>query len=242
MMRIQSLRNILMATTGISVAMIAGVGVWTLLGGSSDLPEVSIPPADQQPPTTAVTVPAKAPQSFDGLWNLSMQGPRNELPRKMTAPAIAPPTTPSFGILLVGTVIESNKSLGLFRDGLGYFDLKGVGEPLELTPTGAQVSNIEPEFATLRYEGRDVKLPLVAGTTPAPLSPGDSGTMLGTPSMDENTMNPTEEEPVSMMTPMSPTDAAPVDADDIFAPLPDHLNPYGAKRAPAPTTPMGAPL
>jgi len=240
-MRIQSLRNALMATTGISLALLTGVGAWSLLGGSSELPEVSIPPVGRQPPTKPVAGPNKQPQSFDSLWNLALQGPRNELAKQTVAPTIAPPTTPSFGIMLVGTVIEANKSLALFRDGLGYFDMKGVGEPLELTPAGAQVANIEPGLATVRYEGRDVRLELAAGTMPTALSPGYPGQMPGMQPMDENSMIPTEPEPGSMMmTPMSPGDALPTGEEDIFAPLPQHLNPYSQPPGPAPSTLMEA--
>ncbi len=227
-MKIKPLRNALMATTGISLAMTAGVGAWSLFGGTGTIPNVNIPAAGQQSSAANATNTAKVTKSFEGLWNVALQEPRNGKPAQVASPASVTPATAGFGILLVGTVIEPTKTLALFRDVRGAFDLKGVGQPLDLVPAGAQVENIEPGLATLRYEGREVKLALSAGTTPAQLSPGARGMMNGTQPNEENSemqMQP-EPEPMEMMTPMGAADAAPTGTDDIFAPLPDHLNPY----------------
>ncbi len=234
-MRIKPLRNTLMATTGISLAMIVGVCAWALLGGNSMVPEVRIPKADQQTSAISLSDAAIKSKSFEGLWNVTLQNPRNGKTAQVASPSIVKPAPVGFGILLVGTVIEPSKTLALFRDDRGAFDLKGVGQSLDLVPAGAQVENIEPELATLRYEGREVKLLLAAGTTPGQLFPRVMETMQPN---DENSFNPTEPEPepIGMMTPISPDDAVPTGEDDIFAPLPDHLNPY--KLAPDPGSPM----
>jgi hypothetical protein len=234
-MRIKPLRNVLMATTGISLAMIAGVGGWALLGGSDDVVDLNIPSVDQQNSAGLPTSVVKEPKRFDHLWNVPLQDPRNQ--QAVVAPqAVAvKPANVGFGIKLVGTMIDPTKTLALFRDELGVFDLKGVGDPLVLTPAGAQIENIESGIATLSYEGRQIRLEIAANATPAPPTPNFSNGAMqaGVENPDVTASEPTDV-PMSMMTPASPEDAVPGSEDDLFAPLPAHMNPYASP----PSTPM----
>ena len=235
-MQIKTLRNALIGTTGTAIAMLAGVGAWTLFWGSVGVPHVEIPIASQQFSSGETANASKSIKSFDGLWNLTLQEPRTAKPIPKAAPSVVQQASSGFGIKLVGTVIETSQSLGLFRDDRGAFDLKGVGQALELVPAGAQVANIEPGIATLRYEGKELKLPMDAGTSSAP---GFAG-MRGAPVMQpqESDQNMMQSEPVGMMMPMNPTDAAPEGEEDIFAPLPANMDP--TRPMPASDAPMEA--
>ena len=54
---------------------------------------------------------------------------------------------------LVGTIIEAENSLAIIADPNGQFDVKGIGEILEVDPAGIAVANIEAEQVTLDYRG-----------------------------------------------------------------------------------------
>jgi hypothetical protein len=61
---------------------------------------------------------------------------------------------------LVGTIIEAEQSLAIVADAKGDFDVKGIGEPLELSPQGITIKTIEPERVTLSYRGRESTIEL----------------------------------------------------------------------------------
>jgi hypothetical protein len=235
-MRIKPLRNVLIATTGISLALIASVGGWALLSGSGDPIDVGVPSAGLSTKGSSSDV-ATEPKKFDHLWNVTLQEPRNQQPVQVVKPSVAIPSNVGFGIKLVGTMIEPSKTLALFRDEQGMFDLKGVGQPLVLTPAGAQIENIESGMATLRYEGREIRLEVMSSTAMAQPSPNYFN---GMTQVDENAAGQEMmgSEPSEMPMSLAPTStdvAVPGDEDDIFAPLPAHMNPYGMP----PPTPMG---
>jgi type II secretory pathway component PulC len=77
--------------------------------------------------------------------------PRPVAPR-VVAPAPQPP--PKLQLTLVGTIIESGKSLAIIADSQGAFDVKGVGESLELSPAGVSVQRIDSEQVELQYQGK----------------------------------------------------------------------------------------
>lgn len=66
----------------------------------------------------------------------------------------APAPLPPLEVTLVGTMIEADQRLAIIADAKGEFDVKGVGESLELSPQGITVEQIESERVTLRYQGR----------------------------------------------------------------------------------------
>ncbi len=77
--------------------------------------------------------------------------PRPVAPR-VVAPVLQPP--PTLQLTLVGTIIESGKSLAIIADSSGDFDVKGVGESLELSPAGVSVKRIDSEQVELQYRGK----------------------------------------------------------------------------------------
>ncbi len=204
-MKLKSLRNMLIATTVVSSALIASVGAWAFLGRALPMPSLDVPQIVE--PSTVVGQSNLEPKktSFEGLFNLALQPPRESSPQG-TAPAPMVSSSESFSIQLVGTTIDSSRSLAVFRDATGAFDSKGIGQPLELSPKGIKVESIEPRFATLFYAGRLVKLELasseaalsgsvsasVAEATPPPAEETNSSMQSSemAPAMNSN-MNPT---------------------------------------------------
>jgi type II secretory pathway component PulC len=77
-------------------------------------------------------------------------------PPKPPTPVVAPAARPSpqLDVTLVGTIIEAENSLAILADSTGKFDVKGVGESLELSTEGITVQGIESEQVTLQYQGR----------------------------------------------------------------------------------------
>ena len=71
----------------------------------------------------------------------------------------APKPGPKLDLSLVGTIIESNKSLAIIADPNGGFDVKGVGEMLEIAPDGIVITSIQSGQVTLEHQGKndDVK-------------------------------------------------------------------------------------
>ena len=80
-------------------------------------------------------------------------------PKPPPAAKPAPPpqqrqkATPKLNLTLVGTIIEAENSLAIIADPNGQFDVKGIGEILEVDPAGIAVANIEAEQVTLDYRG-----------------------------------------------------------------------------------------
>ena len=69
-------------------------------------------------------------------------------------PPSSPPPQAKLDVVLVGTIIQPEQSLAIIADAAGEFDVKGVGESLELTPQGITIATIESERVTLLYQGR----------------------------------------------------------------------------------------
>ena len=93
----------------------------------------------------------------------SLRGPLYDPPPPpIAAPQVRPtprpkptPTLPPLNLTLVGTIIDSEQSLAIIADAAGNFDVKGVGDSLELTPAGVRIGQIESEVITLEYQGRE---------------------------------------------------------------------------------------
>ncbi|MDZ4853059.1 MAG: hypothetical protein SGI77_27540 [Pirellulaceae bacterium] len=223
-MRLKTLRNSLIATTAGSMAAMAGVCAWALLGGRTELPSLELP---QQPSQVNAIDPSNAATSsikFDSLLNARFQRPRTEVP--INGPSKTVSATPvGFGIQLLGTMIEQTQALALFSDGTGSLDVKGIGQPLNLAPQGVQVESIQPGIATLRYQGKAIKLELAVSTPVR--SSASTGDDSDSSSQEDNmpSTNMSANMPTGLMTPVNPDDKPPIGEEDIFAPLPANMDP-----------------
>ncbi len=86
------------------------------------------------------------------LYDAPAPPPAARPPQPPPKPAPRPKT--GLDVTLVGTIIESNQSFAILADSMGKFDIKGIGESLELSPQGMTVESIEAEQVTLEYQGR----------------------------------------------------------------------------------------
>lgn len=87
--------------------------------------------------------------------------PRPKPPPKKTTPVVqAPPPPPKLDVTLVGTIIQPDQSLAIIADAAGGFDVKGIGESLELSTEGITIQRIESEKVTLLYQGRQSTIEL----------------------------------------------------------------------------------
>jgi hypothetical protein len=73
--------------------------------------------------------------------------------RPVPRPKPTPP--PRLNLTLVGTIIDPDQSLAIIADADGNFDVKGVGDSLELKPAGVRIGQIESEAITLQYQGKE---------------------------------------------------------------------------------------
>lgn len=100
------------------------------------------------------------PQPFDERIALqSLRGPLYDPPApaeraKPSSTPPPPPQQPKLDLTLVGTIMEANQSVAILSDASGQFDVKGIGELLELLPAGVTVQNIQAEQVTLEFQGR----------------------------------------------------------------------------------------
>ena len=78
--------------------------------------------------------------------------------RPVPRPKPTPP--PRLNLTLVGTIIDPDHSLAIVADADGNFDVKGVGDSLELQPAGVRIGHIEAEVITLQYQGREATIRL----------------------------------------------------------------------------------
>lgn len=81
--------------------------------------------------------------------------PQPAKPTPRAAPPIArQPKQPSIDVTLVGTIIQSDDRLAILADAAGNFDVKGIGDSLELEPIGMTIEEIESESVTLQWNDR----------------------------------------------------------------------------------------
>ena len=109
---------------------------------------VDVPPLDQRIASRSLRGPLYDPP------------PPQARPKPEPVPAAAPPRQPQLDLTLVGTIIEENESVAILSDASGQFDIKGIGESLELVPAGVTVESIESEQVTLQYQGHQSTIQL----------------------------------------------------------------------------------
>lgn len=63
-------------------------------------------------------------------------------------------------------MISDSGSVAIVSDLAGEFDVKGVGQTLELSPAGITITKIESDSVTLDYKGSELKIE-VDKTVPA---------------------------------------------------------------------------
>ena len=156
-MDITTQRRILTAAAGgLIVGAVAAIG-WSVSGIDTSSPVID--GGQQGRAQAAIPAAVKSPSFERRMAAKPLRAPLYDPPpapaptKKQSVPA-APPRQSKLDLTLVGTIIEKNGSVAILSDASGEFDVKGIGELLELTPPGVTVESIESEQVTLQYEGR----------------------------------------------------------------------------------------
>ncbi len=222
-MQLSQVKKALMAATAVSGFAIAGLAVWAFWEQPVELDETIHNAGGSLGATSGVVESPKPERDFGKLSSMLLRGPR--VAETITAPVEAgtvAPVQPAFSIKLLGTVVDQGRTLGLFQDSAGGFDVKSVGESLELVPQGVQIASLEVGKALVRYSGKEIDLRLSSGgiVTPQPVQPPQ-------PMMDGEMPSPS---PQTFQSPVQPYVMPPAtansgtSADDIFSPLPANMD------------------
>jgi hypothetical protein len=143
----------------------AGAILWSLSG--IDASVMGHDPTQGQRVQPAIPSEINAQPYDASIAAKSLRGPLYDPPPPPTQrveqpkpPPSTPPKQTSLDITLVGTIIEASQSVAILSDSSGKFDIKGIGESLELSPPGITLKNIESEQVTVQYQGRESTLQL----------------------------------------------------------------------------------
>ena len=146
---------------------IVGVAVWAI--SKPTLPEPEAPRTRQSAKSAdhqnelAVT-----DQQLVTVAGRKLQGPLKEEEKivqtkaTVTKPRTRTPLNPR--VELLATVIDPVRTVAIISDARGRTDLKGVGETLELMPSGLRIEKIEADRVTLSLRGQSIKVKLKGGT------------------------------------------------------------------------------
>ncbi|TWU58095.1 type II secretion system protein N [Rubripirellula reticaptiva] len=140
-----------------------GVGYWAVsdvsetdgLGATKTMPSVIVTDED-----ATVKVPLSTDVALRSLRS-PLYDPPAPTPRPVPVKPPPPPAVPrpvavpKLGLILVGTIIDPNGSVAIISDAEGKFDIKAIGEELDLTPAGVTIDGIESERVMLSYQGSE---------------------------------------------------------------------------------------
>ncbi len=162
-MELQRQRHYLTITTACVLLFSAAIVFWSVSAiddSSQQLPglqtgHASTPEVSRDP---EITIPTAMTQR-------QLRGPLYDAkpaPPPKPSPPQPPPVKshPKLDLSLIGTIIESNNSLAIIADANGEFDVKAVGETLELAPDEIVITSIQADQVTLRHLGKTTTLSL----------------------------------------------------------------------------------
>lgn len=164
-MELQRQRHYLTITTACLLLFSAAIVLWSVStvdesspqSSNVQLGQVATPEVTREPELTIPTAMTQRPLRGP----LYDPEPSPVSPPKPKPPVVTPPKTdPKLNLSLVGTIIESNASLAIIADTNGGFDVKGIGERLELVPTGIVITSIQSDQVTLKHQGKTTTLSL----------------------------------------------------------------------------------
>lgn len=170
-MDISKQRRLLNLTTAGLLAATGGVVAWSMSGITDSEISIASPETNSAPPANSAGQGDDRP--VKKLAESRLRGPLYDPPPppapapKPVAPPPEPPKqkpTPKLGVTLVGTIIEADQSVAIIADSTGKFDIKGIGESLELSPEGMVLASIDSEQVTVTYQGRESTVALEKNT------------------------------------------------------------------------------
>ena len=164
-MELQRQRQYLTLATVCLLVLSAGMVYWSV--SAIDESETVLPGVQPSPTTGSNTTKKTEFKITTTMTQRKLRAPLYDPepdPPVSTKPVVPaaprPKPEPKLNLTLVGTIIESDKSLAIIADANGQFDVKGVGDNLEIDPDGIAITNIKSEQVTLTYRGKSTVLML----------------------------------------------------------------------------------
>ena len=164
-MELQRQRHYLAMATACLLLLSAAIVFWSASAIDKSSPQLSNVQADQvtaseSAPEPELTIPIALTQRQlrQPLYDPEPTPPAPPQPKPPAVPRAK--LGPKLDLSLVGTIIESNKSLAIIADPNGGFDVKGVGEMLEIAPDGIVITSIQSGQVTLEHQGKTTTLSL----------------------------------------------------------------------------------
>jgi len=164
-MELRQQRQYLTLATACLLAFSAAVVFWSISEITESTPSSPVVPSGEISDSetiskSAFTIPAAMTmrQLRAPLYDTEPDPPKPPKPIRPAAPLPRP--VPKLQLTLVGTIIESGKSLAIITDINGQFDVKGVGDTLEIDPNGIVITNIQAEQVTLMHRSQSTVLTL----------------------------------------------------------------------------------
>jgi hypothetical protein len=248
-MQPSKVKNQLIALTAVAGLAVFAIATWAFWNSNVELDSnagfIAASSSSNSLPDSPDTL-----LDFSTLGNMALRGPRVTSARTEAAPVVqAPAPQNNFSIKLVGTVVEANRSLGLFQDSAGAFDVKATGEFLKLSPNGVTIEKIEPGAATVRWSGKNIRLVVLSGQSAATSPQPGQTTSIDDGLEASARMNMADQvaPPTSVVQPPVPVNGgmehAPSGSEDIFD-IPANMNVYDMSNygsAGAPPSPTPAP-
>ena len=159
MRTMKSKRLAMRTATGLMLAGSVATCAWTFS-------EVKVPdavPSNVGPRFSADDVEAEAAESLSPsrFASLRLQRPLVDPPPKPVVekkPVVVktkpkPPPRVKLPLTLIGTIINPPNNLAILSDSSGKFDVKAVGESLELDPVGMEIESIGSEQVVIAFNG-----------------------------------------------------------------------------------------
>lgn len=153
-------RTILWAASGSFIGLAIAVAGGSFLS-PLDVPEPTRLPVavddSKESGSSGPTIPSLS--SFEPLWSLPTDRPPASAP-KPNPVASSTTVAPVLPIRLVGTIIETGKSMGMFANATGIVEIRAVGEKIGEEPMSAKLLSVSVDSAELQYQGKKVVLKL----------------------------------------------------------------------------------
>ena len=162
-MELQRQRQYLTITTACLLTLSAAVIYWSVSPIGETGPKLATVQSKQMsesatPEKGAFRIPVAMAERQLRAPLYDPEPPPPAPPKPIFSPAPRSKPTLKLNLTLVGTIIDPGNSLAIIADANGQFDVKGVGDTLEIDPDGIEISNIKAEQVTLTHRGKSTVL------------------------------------------------------------------------------------
>ena len=160
-MDVTTQRRCLSALAGSLLLGTIGAGAWSLSGlPKAPMTVQAIRPAEVSPQNDGTD--SASTRIAPELLRLSLRSPlqdpqpvRRDPPSEATPPKQRTQVATRLNLMLLGTIIDPQRSVAIIADSSESFDIKGVGESLALSPQGVSIVRIDSDQVTLAHNGKE---------------------------------------------------------------------------------------